>query len=185
MSPRTLSGAWVLCRAQISGTGTPCLSRVHGSAPDIAGKNSANPVAALRSAAMLLAYLGDNEGSERLESAITTVLSSGIRYPGYRGIGRDPGVRRCDHPHSGQKKIDSPVSLQNPVYPDLRRATTGTPLLPCVLNGILAGFVLSRHYHAHLVELSFLRLFRESPSCRGVSSGDGRNTRGKNRKVQS
>ncbi len=63
---------------------------VHGSAPDIAGKNSANPVAALRSAAMLLAYLGDNEGSERLESAITTVLSSGIRT---RDIGGSAGTR--------------------------------------------------------------------------------------------
>ena len=32
---------------------------VHGSAPDIAGKNIANPIAAIRSAAMLLEYLGD------------------------------------------------------------------------------------------------------------------------------
>ncbi len=63
---------------------------VHGSAPDIAGKNSANPVAALRSAAMLLAYLGDNEGSARLEAAITTVLSSGIRT---RDIGGSAGTR--------------------------------------------------------------------------------------------
>ena len=63
---------------------------VHGSAPDIAGKNTANPVATLRSAAMLLAYLGDNEGSVRLESAITTVLSSGIRT---RDIGGSAGTR--------------------------------------------------------------------------------------------
>ena len=63
---------------------------VHGSAPDIAGKNSANPIAALRSAAMLLAYLGDNEGSVRLESAISTVLSSGIRT---RDIGGSAGTR--------------------------------------------------------------------------------------------
>jgi len=63
---------------------------VHGSAPDIAGKNTANPVATLRSAAMLLAYLGDNEGSVRLESAISTVLSSGIRT---RDIGGSAGTR--------------------------------------------------------------------------------------------
>jgi len=63
---------------------------VHGSAPDIAGKNIANPIAALRSAAMLLAYLGDNEGSVRLNSAITTVLSSGMRT---RDIGGSAGTR--------------------------------------------------------------------------------------------
>jgi methanogen homoisocitrate dehydrogenase len=63
---------------------------VHGSAPDIAGKNMANPIAALRSAAMLLAYLGDTEGSVRLEAAITTVLSSGIRT---RDIGGSTGTR--------------------------------------------------------------------------------------------
>src|SRR5208337_830085 len=62
---------------------------VHGSAPDIAGKNTANPVATLRSAAMLLEYLGDNEGAGRIESAITKVLASGIRT---RDIGGSAGT---------------------------------------------------------------------------------------------
>ncbi len=51
---------------------------VHGSAPDIAGKNIANPIAALRSGAMLLDYLGDPSSSSRIEAAIQTVLSRGI-----------------------------------------------------------------------------------------------------------
>jgi methanogen homoisocitrate dehydrogenase len=51
---------------------------VHGSAPDIAGKNIANPIAAIRSAAMLLEYLGDVLGSALVEQAIQDVLSSGI-----------------------------------------------------------------------------------------------------------
>lgn len=51
---------------------------VHGSAPDIAGKNFANPVAALRSAAMLLDHVGDPQGSQRIEAAIRQVLASGI-----------------------------------------------------------------------------------------------------------
>jgi methanogen homoisocitrate dehydrogenase len=63
---------------------------VHGSAPDIAGKNIANPIAALRSAAMLLAHLGDQEGAVRTESAISTVLSSGIMT---RDIGGSAGTR--------------------------------------------------------------------------------------------
>ncbi|HVP97485.1 isocitrate/isopropylmalate dehydrogenase family protein [Methanoregula sp.] len=63
---------------------------VHGSAPDIAGKNIANPIATLRSAAMLLAHLGDKEGAARIESAISSVLSSGIRT---RDIGGSTGTR--------------------------------------------------------------------------------------------
>lgn len=51
---------------------------VHGSAPDIAGKNLANPIAAIRSAAMLLDYLGDREGACRIESAIGQTLARGI-----------------------------------------------------------------------------------------------------------
>jgi methanogen homoisocitrate dehydrogenase len=52
---------------------------VHGSAPDIAGKNIANPIAALRSAAMLVAYCGDYKGAERIELAVQAVLAQGIR----------------------------------------------------------------------------------------------------------
>jgi methanogen homoisocitrate dehydrogenase len=52
---------------------------VHGSAPDIAGKNIANPIAAIRSAAMLLDYLGDKSGAGRIESAIGRVLKQGVR----------------------------------------------------------------------------------------------------------
>jgi methanogen homoisocitrate dehydrogenase len=63
---------------------------VHGSAPDIAGKNLANPIAAIRSAAMLLDYMGDKAGSSRVESAITAVLEQGIRT---RDLGGSAGTR--------------------------------------------------------------------------------------------
>lgn len=51
---------------------------VHGSAPDIAGRNLANPIAAIRSAAMLLDYLGDAAGAARIETAIHTLVSQGV-----------------------------------------------------------------------------------------------------------
>jgi methanogen homoisocitrate dehydrogenase len=51
---------------------------VHGSAPDIAGRNIANPIAALRSGAMLLDYLGDPDSAARIEETIRGVLSRGI-----------------------------------------------------------------------------------------------------------
>ena len=52
---------------------------VHGSAPDIAGKNIANPVAAIRSAAMLLNYCGDSTSAMIIEKAIQQTLLDGIK----------------------------------------------------------------------------------------------------------
>jgi methanogen homoisocitrate dehydrogenase len=63
---------------------------VHGSAPDIAGKNIANPIAALRSAGLLLTYCGDPFGSNRIEAAVQTVLARGIRT---RDLGGSAGTR--------------------------------------------------------------------------------------------
>jgi 3-isopropylmalate dehydrogenase len=53
---------------------------VHGSAPDIAGRNLANPLAAILSAAMMLRYsLGQPQAAERVEKAVSAVLRSGLR----------------------------------------------------------------------------------------------------------
>ena len=48
---------------------------VHGSAPDIAGKGIANPIAMMLSAVMMLNYLGENESGEKLENAILKLLT--------------------------------------------------------------------------------------------------------------
>ena len=53
---------------------------VHGSAPDIAGKGVANPLAAVASAAMLCRYsLKLEEAAQKIEAAIHGVLESGLR----------------------------------------------------------------------------------------------------------
>lgn len=49
---------------------------VHGSAPDIAGKNIANPIAMMLSAIMMLRYLGENESANKFEAAILKVLKN-------------------------------------------------------------------------------------------------------------
>lgn len=52
----------------------------HGSAPDIAGKNIANPLATILSAAMLLRYSLNNAAqADRIEAAVQTVLEQGLR----------------------------------------------------------------------------------------------------------
>jgi len=53
---------------------------VHGSAPDIAGKDVANPLAAILSAAMLLRHsFGRDKDAARIESAVRSVLARGCR----------------------------------------------------------------------------------------------------------
>jgi 3-isopropylmalate dehydrogenase len=55
---------------------------IHGTAPDIAGKGMANPLATILSAAMMLRYsLGSADAAERVERAVTKVLKSGLRTP--------------------------------------------------------------------------------------------------------
>lgn len=52
----------------------------HGSAPDIAGQNVANPLATIMSAAMMLRYsLGAGESADKVEQAVSSVLDQGLR----------------------------------------------------------------------------------------------------------
>jgi 3-isopropylmalate dehydrogenase len=59
---------------------------VHGSAPDIAGRGVANPIATVLSAAMMLRYsLGAPEAADRLDAAVDAVLGAGHRPPDLGG----------------------------------------------------------------------------------------------------
>jgi 3-isopropylmalate dehydrogenase len=64
---------------------------VHGTAPDIAGKNAANPIASILSMAMMLRYSFDQpENADRVERAVRAVLADGYRTPDIV----QPGCRR-------------------------------------------------------------------------------------------
>jgi len=53
---------------------------IHGSAPDIAGKNLANPLATILSAAMMLRYSFDrDQAADRIDAAVAKVLAQGLR----------------------------------------------------------------------------------------------------------
>ena len=76
---------------------------IHGSAPDIAGKDMANPIATILSAAMLLKFsFGLVAESQAIENAVTKVLDAGYRTPdiyseGTKKIGtKEMGKRICD-----------------------------------------------------------------------------------------
>ena len=64
-----------------SGDGTRGLYEpIHGSAPDIAGKDVVNPTACILSAAMMLRYsFGMTEEADAIESAVNKVLDKGLR----------------------------------------------------------------------------------------------------------
>jgi isocitrate dehydrogenase (NAD+) len=75
-----------LCAGLVGGLGTVgaanlgadigVFEAVHGSAPDIAGKNLANPTALLRSALLMLHHIGEMEAAARIESALFRVLAA-------------------------------------------------------------------------------------------------------------
>jgi 3-isopropylmalate dehydrogenase len=53
---------------------------IHGSAPDIAGQDAANPLATILSVAMMLRYsLGEPAHADRIEAAVSRVLERGLR----------------------------------------------------------------------------------------------------------
>jgi 3-isopropylmalate dehydrogenase len=58
---------------------------VHGSAPDIAGTDRANPMAAILSAALLLRDGGFAEAADRVEGAVDAALAEGVRTPDVGG----------------------------------------------------------------------------------------------------
>jgi 3-isopropylmalate dehydrogenase len=64
----------------VEGTAPSMFEPVHGSAPDIAGRGVADPTAAIRSVALLLAHLGRDEAAQRVTTAVEKDLAS--RVPG-------------------------------------------------------------------------------------------------------
>ncbi|WP_165054985.1 MULTISPECIES: isocitrate/isopropylmalate dehydrogenase family protein [unclassified Adlercreutzia] len=70
---------------------------VHGSAPDIAGKNLANPTAEILSAAMMLDHLGELEAASRIRRAVRSVYARGERLTAdiRRATGSDATVASC------------------------------------------------------------------------------------------
>lgn len=70
----------MLPSASLGADGPGVYEPVHGSAPDIAGQDKANPLAQVLSAAMMLRYALDQPAAaDRLEQAVTTVLDQGYR----------------------------------------------------------------------------------------------------------
>ncbi|HEY9381633.1 MAG TPA: 3-isopropylmalate dehydrogenase [Burkholderiales bacterium] len=70
----------MLASASLDANGKGLYEPIHGSAPDIAGRNIANPLATILSAAMMLRYsLNQDAVANRIEAAVQKVLARGLR----------------------------------------------------------------------------------------------------------
>ena len=70
----------MLPSASLDANGKGLYEPIHGSAPDIAGKNLANPLAMILSVAMMLRHsLGETAAADRVDNAVKAVLAQGYR----------------------------------------------------------------------------------------------------------
>ena len=136
---------------------------VHGSAPDIAGKNKANPTALILSAAMMLRQIGEGKAANDVEQAVLVTLESGVRTSDMIGV-RNPastteftnavisnlGKRSKVSPPRDYKKVElPPAQLGVNVVPAKNRRVTGvdvyveSELEPKALAASLEGLVES------------------------------------------
>jgi methanogen homoisocitrate dehydrogenase len=78
-------GSLGLCASANVGETRALFEPIHGSAPDIAGKGIANPIGAIRSAAMMMEWLGEAEIARRIDAAAEQALDRGMRTPDLGG----------------------------------------------------------------------------------------------------
>jgi methanogen homoisocitrate dehydrogenase len=88
-------GSLGLCASANVGASRALFEPIHGSAPDIAGKGIANPIGAIRSAAMMIEWLGEPETARRIERAVQRALAEGVKTPDLGGSSRTTDVTRA------------------------------------------------------------------------------------------
>ncbi len=72
-----LIGGLGLCPSANLGDGYALFEPCHGSAPDIAGRNIANPTSQIRCGVMMLDHLGEHAAAQRVEAALREVIAEG------------------------------------------------------------------------------------------------------------
>ena len=81
----------MLPSASLAASGTGLYEPVHGTAPDIAGQDLANPLATILSVGMMFRYSLDlPEAADRIDNAVAKVLEQGHRTTDIAAAGTDP-----------------------------------------------------------------------------------------------
>ena len=60
-------------------SGLALFENLHGKAPELVGKNKANPIPMLNAAMMMLHHLGESSAATKIQIAIATVVAQGVR----------------------------------------------------------------------------------------------------------
>ena len=81
-----VGGLGVVPAANLGENGVGVFEAVHGTAPDIAGRDIANPTALLLSAVLMLQHLEEEDKAARIQGALRTVLASGHVTPDLGGV---------------------------------------------------------------------------------------------------
>jgi isocitrate dehydrogenase (NAD+) len=104
-----VGGLGVVAGANIGENGA-VFEAVHGSAPDIAGQNKANPLALLQSSVLMLYHIGESGPAKRVHDAITLLLGSGpehrTRDIGGNGTTADFTAAMCETLRRGTRATD-------------------------------------------------------------------------------
>jgi 3-isopropylmalate dehydrogenase len=111
----------MLPSASLDSSGKGLYEPSHGSAPDIAGKDLANPLATILSTAMMLRFsLNQPEAAQRIESAVQQVLASGLR--------------TADIWSEGTSKVGT-RAMGDAVVSALSRTPTAAPIKTTIIKG--------------------------------------------------
>lgn len=104
-----VSGGLPLAASASYGDAHALFEPVHGSAPDIAGKGIANPLGAVKAAAMLARHLGQGAVADRMDAAVTKLVEAGKTLP------RDMGGK------AGTGDVESALLAVRSPVPAIRR----------------------------------------------------------------
>jgi len=99
---------------------------VHGTAPDIAGKNIANPTALLMSGIMMLRHVGLNESAARIENALLRTLEQGIHTSDF-GIGGSAPLNTTEYAEAIIKNLGHLPHEMAPTMPVAHDELTHKP----------------------------------------------------------
>lgn len=123
-----ITGSLGMLASASLGDGVALYEPSHGSAPDIAGRGIANPLAQILSVEMMLRYSFDmGAAADDIRRAVTEVLDAGWRTGRHQGR-RDPGRQGCGHREDGR------LGGRASVAPRPFRRPVGSPPSPLGLN---------------------------------------------------
>jgi len=118
-----ISGSVGLAGSANIGERCAMFEAIHGSAPDIAGQNSANPSGLLMASTMMLAHIGQPRIAERVHNAWLKTMEEGIHTPDiYDSVHSARQVTTGEFTESVVKFLDTkPGQLEPAVYPDIAK----------------------------------------------------------------